>query len=110
MLAPARVGIRSLGRFGQMRPDPCRHQLLDDVPPPGAALDRKLDGDPGKLGQPGPQPLPVGGEDPPPADLAGLGVDVVESDLLPVHVQAAYDCHGDLLMLLTSARSSSCLS
>jgi len=27
-------------------------------------------------------------------------VDVIEGDLLPVHVQAAYDCHLDLLELL----------
>ena len=57
----AAAGERGVGRLGQMRRDPGRGQLLGDIPPPGAPLDRERDilaaGEPR---QPGPQVLPVG--------------------------------------------------
>ena len=83
-----------------MRRDTGRGQLLDDIPPPGAPLDRERDvlavGEPG---QPGPQVHPVGRGDLAALHLPGLAVEVVEGDLLPVDIQPAYDGHRDLLML-----------
>jgi hypothetical protein len=58
----AAAGERGVGRLGQMRRDPGRGQLLGDIPPPGAPLDRERGilaaGEPR---QPGPQVLPVAG-------------------------------------------------
>src|SRR5580693_413236 len=83
-----------------MRRDPGRGQLLGDIPPSGAPLHRERDviaaAGPG---QPGPQVQPVGRADLPALHLPGLGVEVVEGDLLPVDIQPAYDGHRDLLML-----------
>src|SRR5271155_4331045 len=83
-----------------MRRDPGRGQLLGDVPPSGAPLHRERDviaaAEPG---QPGPQVQPVGRADLPALHLPGLGVEVVEGDLLPVDIQPACDGHRDLLML-----------
>jgi len=43
---------------------------------------------------------PAGWRDLPAPHLAGAQVDIVESDLLPVDIQSAYDrWHRDLLML-----------
>ena len=96
----AAAGERGAGRLGQMHRDPGRGQLLGDVPPPGASLDRERGilaaGEPR---QPGPQVLPVGRGDLAAPHLAGLGVGVVEGDLLPVDIQPAYDGHRDLLKL-----------
>ena len=39
----AAAGKRGAGRFGQMRRDPGRGQLLGDIPPAGAPLDRERD-------------------------------------------------------------------
>jgi len=60
----AAAGERGIGRLGQMRCHARRGQLLGDVPPPGAPLDRERDivAAP-EPGQPGPQVLPVGRAD-----------------------------------------------
>jgi hypothetical protein len=102
----AAAGERGIGRLGQVRRDARRGQLLGDVPPPGAPLDRDRDvlaaGEPG---QPGPQARPVGRGDLTAAHLPGHGVEVVEGDLLPVNIQPAYDGHRDLLTLRRGART-----
>jgi len=96
----AAAGERGVGRPGQMRRDPGRGQLLDDIPPPGAPLDRERGiltaGEPG---QPGPQVHPVRRADLPALHLPAHGVEVVKGDLLPVDIQPAYDGHRDLLKL-----------
>ena len=89
-----------------MRHDPGSRQLLRDIPPPSAPLDRER----GILTaseprQPGPQVLPVSRADLPAAHLPGHGAGVVEGDLLPVNIQPAYDRHRDLLKLRRSART-----
>ena len=90
-----------------MRRGPGRGQLLDDISPPGAPLDRERDivaaGEPG---QPGPQVLPVGRGDLAALHLPGRGVEVVEGDLFPVDIQPAYDGHRDLLKLRRGAHPS----
>jgi hypothetical protein len=100
----AAAGERGVGWLGQMRRDAGRGQLLGDIPPPGASLDRERDviaaGEPG---QPGPQVLPVGRGDLAALHLPGAGVEVVERDLLPVNIQPAYDGHRDLLTLRRGA-------
>src|SRR6516164_2894831 len=83
-----------------MRRDPGRGQLPGDIPPPGAPLHRERDAiAAAEPGQPGPQVHPVGRADLPALHLPGLGVEVVEGDLLPVDIQPAYDGHRDLLTL-----------
>jgi hypothetical protein len=102
----AAAGKRGVGRLGQMRRDPSRSQLLRDIPPPGAPLDRErgiLNA--GEPGQPGPQVRPVGRADLAALHLPGRGVEVVEGDLLPVDIQPAYDGHRDLLTLRRGARA-----
>jgi hypothetical protein len=96
LLAPPQV--RRLRRFGQMRAHPRRRQLLRDVPPPGAPLHRELDLAPVlPITEPTRQPrgelASVSGRDLPHRHLPGLGVQIVEGDLLPVNVQPAYDGH-----------------
>ena len=89
-----------VGRLGQMRRGAGRGQLLADIPPPGAPLDCERDVLPaGEPGQPGPQVRPVGRGDLAAPHLPGLGVEVVEGDLLPMDIQPAYDGHRDLLKL-----------
>jgi hypothetical protein len=96
----AAAGERGVGRLGQMRRDAGRGQLLGHIPPPGAPLDRERDVTAaGEPGQPGPQVLPVRRADLAAPHLPGGGIEVVESDLLPVDIQPAYDGHRDLLML-----------
>ena len=103
----AAAGEGGIGRLGQMRRGPGRGQLLHDIPPPGAPLDRERDilaaVEPR---QPGPQVLPVGRADLAAAHLPGLGVEVVEGDLFPVDIQPAYDGHRDLLKLRRGAHPS----
>jgi hypothetical protein len=86
----AAAGSGGVGRFGQMRRDAGRGQLLDDVPLPGAPLDRERDVITAvEPGQPGPQVRPVGRADLAALHLTGHGVEVVEGDLLPVDTQPA---------------------
>jgi len=88
------------GRLGQVRRGAGRGQLLADIPPPGAPLDCERDVLPaGEPGQPGPQVRPVSRGDLAAPHLPGLGVEVVEGDLLPMNIQPAYDGHRDLLKL-----------
>jgi hypothetical protein len=105
----AAAGEGGIGRLGNVRRDAGRSQLLRDIPPPGAPLDRERDvlaaGEPG---QPGPQVRPVGRAYLAAAHLPGHGVEVVESDLLPVDIQPAYDGHRDLLKLRRGARTRPC--
>jgi len=83
-----------------MRRDAGRGQLLRDVPPPGAPLDRERDIIAAvEPRQPGAQVQPVSRADLAALHLPGFGVEVVEGDLLPVDIQPAYDGHRDLLTL-----------
>jgi hypothetical protein len=96
----AAAGEGGVGRLGQVHRDTGRGQLLGDIPPPGASLDRERDVAPaGEARQPGAQVLPVGRADLAAPYLPGAGVEVVEGDLLPVDIQPAYDGHRDLLKL-----------
>ena len=92
-----------------MRRNPGRGQLLGDIPPPGASLDRERDilaaSEPR---QPGAQVLPVSRGDLAAPHLPGHGVEVVESDLLPVDIQPAYDGHRDLLKLRRAHARAPC--
>src|SRR5260370_32719314 len=99
----AAAGEGGVGRLGDVRRDAGRGQLLRDVPPAGAPLQRERDVVPaGEPGQPGTQVRPVGRGDLAPPDLPGGGVQIVEGDLLPVYVEPAYDGHRDLLKLPTA--------
>jgi hypothetical protein len=102
----AAAGERGVSRLGQVRRDAGRGQLLGDIPPPRAPLDRERDV-PGAAepGQPGPQVLPVGRGDLAALHLPGAGAGVAERDLLPVDIQPAYDRHRDLLKLRRGART-----
>jgi hypothetical protein len=102
LAAPQRGGA---GRLAQMRGDPGRGQLLGHIPPARAPLHRERDIVPaGEPGQPGPHMLPVGRGDLAAPHLPGHGVQIVESDLLPVDIQPAYDGHRDLLTLPRAPR------
>jgi len=94
-----------VGRLGDVRRDAGRSQLLRDVPPAGAPLQRERDviaaGEPR---QPGPQVDTVGRGDLAALHLPRRGVQVVERDLFPVDVEPAYDGHRDLLKLRRGAR------
>jgi hypothetical protein len=90
----------SVGRLAHMRGHAGGHQLLCDIPPAGAPLDRERDiVAPGEPRHPGAQVLPVGRDDLTPLDLPAHRVDIVERQLLPVDIQPAYDRHPDLLKL-----------
>ena len=75
----AAAGERGIGRLGQVRRNTGRGQLLGDMPPPGAPLDRGRDiltaGEPR---QPGPQVHPVRRGDLAAAHLPGAGVEVAK--------------------------------
>jgi hypothetical protein len=105
-LAPPGIGVRSLRRLGQVRHDPRPGQLLHDIPPASAPFDREGGLQAREPGEPLTQPLPVRGLDPSPAHLAGLGIQVVEGDLLSVQIQSAYDAHQGLLTFLLTTHSS----
>ena len=89
-----------------MRRDAGEGQLLGDVPPAGAPLQRERGvvavGEPR---QPGPQMRAVSRGDLAPLDLPGHGVEIVEGQLLPVDIQPAYDGHRDLLKLPQGAQA-----
>jgi hypothetical protein len=96
----AAAGERGVSRLGDVRRDAGRGQLLRDVPPAGAPLQRERDviaaSEPH---QPGPQVRPVGRGDLAALHLPGRGVEIVERELLPVDIQPAYDGHRDPLKL-----------
>jgi hypothetical protein len=97
----AAAGERGISRLGNVRRDAGPGQLLRDVAPAGAPLQRERDviaaGEPH---QPGPQVRPVSRGDLAALHLPGRCVQVVERELLPVDVEPAYDGHRDLLKLL----------
>ena len=96
----AAAGERGISRLGHMRRDAGPGQLLRDVPPAGAPLQRERHVVPaGEPRQPGTQVRPVGRGDLAALHLPGLGLEVVERDLFPVDVEPAYDGHRDLLKL-----------
>ena len=101
----AAAGKGGVSRLGDMRRDAGEGQLLGDVPPAGAPLQRERGvvaaGEPR---QPRAQVRPVGGSDLAALNLSGHGVEVVEGDLFPVDVEPAYDGHRDLLKLQRDAR------
>ena len=91
---------RGVRRLGQMRCDADLAHLLRHIPPAGTALHRERRRRlPVETGQPVSQMLAVGWRDPTPLQPAGLHLDVVEGQLLPMNIQAAYDRHRDLLKL-----------
>src|SRR6266436_6525207 len=96
----AAAGERGISRLSDVCRDAGRGQLLADVPPAGAPLQRERDvlaaGEPR---QPAPQVRAVSRGDLAPLHLPGRGIQVVEGDLLPVDIQPAYDGHRDLLKL-----------
>jgi hypothetical protein len=96
-LAPAQAA--RLGRLGQVRRGAGRLELLDDEAPTGGRLQRRLDRLAIELAQEAPEALPIGRANPARPDLAGLGVEGVEGDLLAVHVEPNYDRHRGLLKL-----------
>jgi hypothetical protein len=105
----AAAGERGVRRLGQMRRDPGRGQLLRDIPPPGAPLDRERGILPvSEPRQPRPQVLPVRQAYLATAYLPGHGIQIVEGDLLPANNQPAYDRHRDLLTLRRGARTPPC--
>ena len=97
--------MRGLGRIGQVRRQPRRDDLLGHIPPSRAAFQREMGVLPGEPGQPLRQVLAVGRADLPAPHLPGLGIDIVEGDLLPVDIQPAYDGHRDLLKLPRTPRN-----
>jgi hypothetical protein len=83
---------RRVGRLGQHRPRAGPDQFVDHVPPAGTRLDNELHVvNAGEAGQPRPQMRPVRRSDLPPQHLTRDRVHIVERQLLPVHVQRAYD-------------------
>src|SRR5439155_15997872 len=102
-----------LGWVSHMRHHPGGRQLLDHIPPPGAALQPKLRAPTGAvLAQPPPQRLARGRADLAPTHQTVV-VHIIERDLLPMHVKPAYHRHQDLLKLpktLTDAHINERLS
>jgi hypothetical protein len=101
----AAAGERGISRLSDMRRDAGPGQLLRDIPPAGAPLQRERHvlaaGEPH---QPGPQVRPVGRGDLAALHLPGRGVQIVERELLPVDIEPAYDGHRDLLKLQRGVR------
>jgi hypothetical protein len=81
-----------LGRLGQMRHDSRSVERLIDEQPPRARLHRHLHVLAGKLRHPLADRLAVTA-DAATHDLARLGIERVEGDLRPVHIQASEDRH-----------------
>jgi hypothetical protein len=82
-----------------MYPGSRSQQLFADISPPGAALQRELAITVrAVLDQPAPQRLAGRRTNLTPVHQAVI-VDVIERDLLPMHVETAYHRHWDLLKL-----------
>jgi hypothetical protein len=92
-LTPSRRG--RVRRLRQRRLDPHSLKLLDHETPPGARLYRELHvSTPGEpLSQPPAQHRTARRGNPPPQQLTGIGVQIIERDLSTMHVEAAYDGH-----------------
>jgi hypothetical protein len=72
-------------------------ELLDDVAPAGAALQRERHIGPlDEPVQPLPQLCPVSRGDPPAEHFAGVEIHVVECQLRPVNVDTTHDRHDNL--------------
>jgi hypothetical protein len=83
-----------------MRRTTRRRELLDHIPPPGAALHRHLRiAVRAMLAQPAPQRRAGCRPDLTAAHQPGIGIHIIERDLLPMHVKPAYHRHRDLLKL-----------
>jgi hypothetical protein len=77
-----------------MRSHPGALQLLDHIPPTGARLGRERDiMAAGKPPQPCRQSSSISRNDLAALHLPGGCVEIVEGDLLPVHIEPAYDRH-----------------
>ena len=95
---------RGFGRIGQMRDHPGTLQLLDHITPTRARLRRERDIIAAvEPMQPSGQLSTISREDLPALHLPAHGVEIVESDLLPVHIEPAYDRHQGLLKLQHTA-------
>jgi hypothetical protein len=99
-LAPA--SGRRLRRIGEMGAVAGAVDLLDHEPPAGRPLKRELGLTVRELAQPGTHLGPRRRRDPTAAQLTGLSVKCLESDLVSVHIQRHYDPHRDLLELRRS--------
>jgi hypothetical protein len=96
----AAASRRGVSRLSQVRRNPGRGQLLGDVPPAGAPLQRERDVlTAAEPRQPRTQVRTIGRGDLAALHLPGRGVEIVERELLPVDIQPAYDGHRDLLKL-----------
>src|SRR5205085_10524924 len=85
---------RRLGGLSQVRGDPGPLQLLHDVPPPGAPLDRELHlRHAAEPAQPPAQGLPVRRTDPATPALSRPGTDIVEGQLTPVQIESSGNRH-----------------
>jgi hypothetical protein len=86
----AAASERGISRLGNVRRDAGPGQLLRDVPPAGAPLQRERNIIPaGEPRQPGPQVHTVSRSNLAPLHLPRRGVQVVERELLPADIQAA---------------------
>src|SRR4051794_7885823 len=90
LVAPPRGG---LGPLGQVNPRADLTQLLDDEPPAGRRLQRRLELLAGEVLQEVADVIAVRGRHPGPAYLAGLGVDPVGRDLRTMLIESHYDRH-----------------
>ena len=88
---------RRLRRVREMRRHTSRPALLDDEPPPGAALNHHVDLLPSELLQPATKRLPVCRRQPAAPALTRVDIHPVIRDLAAVNVEPAYDRHRDLL-------------
>jgi hypothetical protein len=80
-----------------VRGDPRTVELLDDVAPAGAALQRERHIGPLEEPiQPLPQLCPISRGDPPAEHFAGVEIHVVECQLRPVNVDTTHDRHDNL--------------
>lgn len=91
LVASAGGGV---GRLRQMSHEPRCLQLLHDVAPTGAAVQREVDGHTVEAHQLVAHGRPVRGHDPPAGQLAVTNVEIVEGALSPMHVERSYDRHG----------------
>jgi hypothetical protein len=79
-----------------MRGDSRTVELLDDVAPAGAALQRERHiGLPDEPLQPPPEVCSVSRGDPPAHHLAGVEIHVIECQLRPVNINTTHDRHDD---------------
>ena len=88
-----------LGRLGQVRHGAGGLELFDDEAPTSRRLKRRLHLLAVEPTQETPEAVPIRGANPAGPDLARLGVERVEGDLLAVHVESNYERHRGLLKL-----------